>query len=564
MKYRLITLFLTLLLGVTVHAEPVNLSDELLEPIGEYASFLKEGDAHLELDEVIEAYNAGKFSTSTSPVLSFSIVSKPVWIRFDINNPGNTPISKRLSIETSWLDKVDVYFLKGTHQLKHYQLGDSLPFSARPVDNLFFVLDHQYESGLSTIYLRVETPDPTLVPIYLRSTEAMHAAELNERYTYGITYGAILALLLYNLMLYVGLKNRRYLYYVLYLGMFLLMNLSYTGQGFKYFWPDFPALQLWIIPGLMVAYAISGLMFATSFLETKTSLPRMHRMIIRGCWGFAIAYLISLIAQQASMTILIAFAAVLPYTIAMILLGVLALRAGNPSARYFLYAIVIAAIGASITGLAVSGFIPYHNYTYRAVEYGTVIEAILLALALADRFRLTQAEKASAEQMARIDSLTGLNNRRAFSELVEPMWQTGVRKKHDMAIIMLDIDVFKSINDSFGHAEGDKVLIHTARVLAQSARAGDILARWGGEEFVLFMTETSLQDAVTIAERIRESISSSSLSHEDHALSFTVSLGVDSYSKETLSLEELIDSADEYLYKAKKAGRDQVCSPLSN
>lgn len=564
MIYRLFGLVLTLFLSITTHAAPVDASKYLHGPIGRHALFMKEADRRLELSDVIEACSAGKFSASTSPVLNFSIASKPVWIRFDVNNPGSTSISKRLSIETSWLDKIDVYFLKGTKQLKHYQLGDSLPFSARPIESLFFVLDHQYEPGLTSIYLRVETPDPTLVPIYLRSTEAMHATELSERYSYGITYGAILALLLYNLMLYVGLRSQRYLYYALYLGMFLLMNTSYTGQGFKYFWPDSPALQLWIIPGLMVAYAISGLLFASSFLETKNCLPRMHRIIIRGCWGFTIAYLLSIIAQQATATILVAFAAILPYTIAMILLGVLALRAGNPSARYFLYATVIAAIGASITGLAVSGFIPYHSYTYRAVEYGTVIEAILLALALADRFRLTQVEKASAEQMARIDSLTGLNNRRAFSELVEPTWQTGIRKYHVMSVIMLDIDHFKSINDNFGHAEGDKVLIHTARMLTQSARAGDILARWGGEEFVLFMTETTLQDAVTIAERIRKSISEFPLHHNAQTISFTVSIGVSCYNEENESLKKLIASADDYLYKAKASGRNRVCSPLSD
>ena len=564
MKYRLITFFLTLLLGITVHAEPVNLGDELLEPIGEYASFLKEGDTHLELNEVIEAYNTGKFSTSTDPVLSFSIVSKPVWIKFDISNTGNTSINKRLSIETSWLDKVDIYFLKGTQQLKSYKVGDSLPFSERPVDNIFFIFDHLFEPGLTSVYMRVETPDPTLVPIYLRSIEAMHAAELDEYYSYGITYGAILALLLYNLILFAGLKSKRYLYYSLYLGIFLLTNLAYTGQGFKLFWPDYPSLQLWIIPGLMVAYAISGLLFATSFLETKASLPRTHRIIIQGCWAFAVAYVLSVIVQQETMTILVAFAAILPYSIAMILLGVLALRAGNQSARYYLYATVIAAIGASITGLTVLGFIPYHSITYRAVEYGTVVEAILLALALADRFRLTQVEKACAEQMARIDSLTGLNNRRAFSEQVEPIWQTGIRKKHEMAMIMLDIDGFKPINDTLGHAEGDDVLIHTARILAQSARAGDILARWGGDEFTLFMTETSLEDAVTVAERIRESISTAPSDFDSHSASFTVSIGVANYSKDNNSLKKLTATTDSYLYKAKTSGRDKVCSPLSD
>ncbi len=236
------------------------------------------------------------------------------------------------------------------------------------------------------------------------------------------------------------------------------------------------------------------------------------------------------------------------------------------SAKYFLYASIVAALSATVTALAVWGLIPYKTYTYRAVEIGMMIEAILLALALAEQFRLIQDEKIHAEQMARIDSLTGLNNRRAFSELVDPLWKTGIRYKHEMSVVLLDIDVFKSINDTFGHSQGDEVLIYTANALAQSARGGDILARWGGEEFILFMSETSLVDAVAAAERMRESIAALRVEMGDKTVSLTASFGVASYCKDSNefdSLDKLISTTDKYLYRAKALGRNRVYSPLS-
>ena len=315
---------------------------------------------------------------------------------------------------------------------------------------------------------------------------------------------------------------------------------------------------------LMVAYAISGLLFATSFLDTRASLPRLHALTIRGCQGFAIALLLAAFFQQQALALLVAFSFVVLFSVAMVLLGITSFASGNRSARYFIYASVIAAIAAAITALAVWGLIPYNTYTYHVIEIGMLFEAVLLALALAHQFRLTQAEKTHAEQVARIDALTGLNNRRSFSELVEPMWHMGVRKNQDMALIILDVDAFKSINDDFGHVEGDKVLTHIARAWARSARAGDILARWGGEEFILFMSGASLDEAILVAERMREEIAALHFEQAGKTLAITASFGVAGYNDELNTLDRLIAAADNHLYQAKSSGRNRVWPCISN
>ena len=191
-------------------------------------------------------------------------------------------------------------------------------------------------------------------------------------------------------------------------------------------------------------------------------------------------------------------------------------------------------------------------------------DAILLALALTERFNISQNEKLIAEKMAGIDSLTNLNNRRSFYKFVKPIWALGLRNNSHTSVIMIDIDNFKRLNDNYGHALGDLVLVRLAETLQKEARSGDILARWGGEEFLIFLPDTKLTDAVTIAERLRKKISAISLTMtKGEQLSFTASFGVAHTNNINVSLDELICLADQQLYLAKRQGRNCVSADQS-
>ena len=553
-----------LLVSLSASSAPIELADGPRGTIGDYVWVMAEEEKTLELGDAVEAFAAGRFVASEHAYLNFGIGAKPRWIRFDVSNDRPSAVLRMLSVETSWLDRIDVFFLQGGETQESYRVGDARVYAERPIASRFFVFEHAFKPGITTVYMRVETPDPMVLPIYLTSREELVKRENEEAYSYGIVYGVIVSLLLYNLMLYFGLKRSRYLFYSIYLFLFVVMNISYTGHGYQWLWPNSPTWQLWSNPVLMITYAISGLLFATRFLDTKSTFPRLHRFTIAGCWGIAAALAIAVLLGSHVIALLLAFSFVLLYTCQMVVLGSVSFFAGNQSAKYFLYASIAAAIGATITALAVWGVISYTPTTYRAVESGTMIEAILLALALADLFRRNQEEKFRAEQMARNDPLTGVNNRRAFYELVDPLWQTGLRKHHDMSVMILDIDGFKSINDTFGHRQGDKVLVHTARELAHFARVGDVLARWGGEEFILFMPETKLEDAVIVAQRMREKIAAIRYTVDDKTVSFTASFGVAHYTSEIDSLDGLIARADTYLYRAKERGRNRVSSALTD
>jgi diguanylate cyclase (GGDEF)-like protein len=170
---------------------------------------------------------------------------------------------------------------------------------------------------------------------------------------------------------------------------------------------------------------------------------------------------------------------------------------------------------------------------------------------------LTAANEA-LQRLIVTDPLTGLLNRRALRNLMRREFERSRRHRHDLAVIMFDLDHFKRVNDRFGHLAGDAVLSHVAGVATRSVRATDALARYGGEEFVIVAPETDPMEAQMLAERVREAIASSSVVFEGQQLAVTASFGVAFLCARDGDQDALIGRADAALYAAKGAGRNCV------
>ena len=182
---------------------------------------------------------------------------------------------------------------------------------------------------------------------------------------------------------------------------------------------------------------------------------------------------------------------------------------------------------------------------------------------LNSRLRLAMGKLRDAEaeltHQANTDVLTGLRNRKRFNELVELEIGRAKRYKRPLAMLMLDLDHFKSVNDRFGHPVGDKVLVSTAHQIAGHVRNSDLAARIGGEEFAVLMPETGLDEAVRVAERIRQDVALSTLAEvSGDAVRCTVSIGVAELCGTLHSYSALYKAADQALYQAKNLGRDRV------
>jgi len=526
--------------------------------IGEYISVLSETGQKLSLEQVKQAYQQGEFVRWDRAVLSFGIGSAPKWLVFEIENRTEKNISRRLIIENSWLDKADINILHNEQIIRQLHLGDFYPFAERIIEHRFFAFDHDYVQGISQLFIRVETPDPMVLPIYFGTLEDSAKRDVFNSYSYGLLYGIVTALLLYNFILYIQLRLRRYLFYVIYLAMFILMNQSYTGHAFYLFWPEEVLWQQWMNPFLITLYACSSIVFAFLFLHTQRLFPRIFKITLISIVVLLIVQLILFQLGAQSLTVIIAIAFVIFFALFTILMTLITWRYIPQEVSYFLIASIATLIGSTITAMTVFGFIPYYEITYRAVEIGLSIDVILLSIALAAQFRHLQNDKQLAEQLARIDPLTGLFNRRAFYEAAEPILHNSLRYDHLMSVIIFDIDKFKLINDQYGHNFGDKVIKFIAEIIQKIKRKGDVSVRWGGEEFVILLPETGIEQARALAERLRSNIKTSGFKNSGITLSFTVSLGVAQMSEEVNSIEQLIKLADTRLYQAKENGRNQV------
>ncbi len=163
------------------------------------------------------------------------------------------------------------------------------------------------------------------------------------------------------------------------------------------------------------------------------------------------------------------------------------------------------------------------------------------------------------EKLSTTDPLTGLNNRRFLNMAAKKLLQLSSRNMRPFSALMVDIDYFKRVNDAYGHAVGDRVLVAVAQACQQSIRGADLSARYGGEEFCFILSETSSKGAHILAERLRTTIAALKFESNGQSFSVTVSIGIsECVEDDKVSLKSLLERSDEALYEAKRAGRNCV------
>jgi diguanylate cyclase (GGDEF)-like protein/PAS domain S-box-containing protein len=195
-----------------------------------------------------------------------------------------------------------------------------------------------------------------------------------------------------------------------------------------------------------------------------------------------------------------------------------------------------------------TNIVPLRDAHGRVTHFATIGRDLTATKQLQQELRL----------MASTDPLTGLLNRRRFLEQAETEFLRSQRYQHELAAVMLDIDHFKTINDTHGHFVGDQVLIAMSRAAENLLRGTDILGRWGGEEFVILMPETPLAGAAILAERLREVLARLAVDTTAGTLHFTVSAGVAARDATDADITDILQRADSALYAAKQHGRNRI------
>ncbi|MBE9560948.1 MAG: GGDEF domain-containing protein [Proteobacteria bacterium] len=188
----------------------------------------------------------------------------------------------------------------------------------------------------------------------------------------------------------------------------------------------------------------------------------------------------------------------------------------------------------------------------------TIRATKVLGFAMHQNFLMThqlEISNENAERLARIDELTGLFNRRAFYEHGKVLSNNCQRNKDELAMILMDIDNFKMINDKYGHAAGDTVLREIGKILLQRLRKSDVFARIGGEEFGMLLPLTTVNKAMQLAEELRQVIEATTITFEEKKFAVTASFGVTS---DVSDIDTLVRQADMAMYRSKESGRNAV------
>jgi two-component system, sensor histidine kinase LadS len=385
-----------------------------------------------------------------------------------------------------------------------------------------------------------------------------------------LAYGALAALAFATAAMWLLLSDKLFILYAGMTGLQALYLGYFSGEAFRWPWlaaASVLAPHVWNVP-----VALSGTMaslFAREIAELRHSSPRVYDAF--GWLAAAFAALavanVGVLFGLGQIVVAIGNLMFLGAGMFVLVVAFLAWRGGNRAAGWFLFAWVLLETFAIVTStrLLFSRASGNEALFYYGLPGSMVASAILTSLGVADRLRQQRYALSEAERRARTDPLTGVLNRRSLLEQLEALCRNARANGHPVAVLFLDLDFFKSINDSYGHAAGDACLAAVIRPIQAELRQSDIIGRYGGEEFIVVLSGADASAAEPIAERIRLRVSEVGIEGHGAPIRLTCSIGVASSDQLGVWGEALVAKADAAVYAAKRLGRNrvQVAIPLA-
>ena len=602
----IILLFLFLIISTGLHAKDFSLqSSQTQNPLASYTYYFEDSDDSLTIEDLKQLPET-QWQHNNRQTFNHGYNNSTWWLRVTIHNQETVPLQRLLEISYPVLDYISVFVYGEQHQ-EMLELGDKLPFNERPMDHRNFVIPLEWQAKETlTLYFSVKSSSSIQVPLILWQEQSFFNHDRTQTLLHGIYYGIMFVMVMYNLFVYLAVGERNYLYYVLFVCSMPLFLASLSGFAFQYLWPNFTRWNDQAILVTLSCAVIFGSLFTHNFLRAY----ELRGIIRYACYIFAVVGLI-----------VIAMALTFPYNIVIRILipfagivccygfglGVFRWYSGGLSAKYYTIAWSSLLSGGIILAFSKFNLLPKNLLTDYATQIGSALEVTLLSFALAERInqerkmrfeaqqdalnterelrqareqaldiqkqateslenrvqeRTQELEKLNRmlEELSDTDQLTGLKNRRYLDRALEEEFARGIRYQHSLSILLMDIDHFKQFNDTYGHLIGDDCLRQVATAIRLGLRwPSDRPTRYGGEEFCVLLPETSVEGALCVAERIRESVAAMNFKVKETNVPVTISIGVLSMiptADETCS--DMLAKADEALYQSKANGRNRV------
>ena len=564
-------------------------------PIAEY---IEDPTLAMDLHEAMAPENEGRYRIAhRNGDINFGFSSSAYWLRFKVQPDANAPRDWLLEIPYPPLDRAEIYIPDEWGNYGLLVLGDRQSFDTRPFPNRNLVAPLQLQPQVpQIIYMRVTSVGPIHVPMTLWQPTAYLEADETTLSLLVLYMGMLLALTLYNLMLYFSIKQRAYLAYAGFGAAMCFAQASYSGLAFQYFWPTWPT---WAHHSVLVSFSLVGMLgcaFTRTFFNLPITLPKRKRRNTILLIGFLLSIASNLISYKLSGHITAVLCII--GGVEMITLGIIALREDLAGARYFLTAWSLLAVGIIVFSMQVLGVIPANMATAHALQFGSGAEMLLLALALADRINTMRREKETAQsqalraqrelviamqeheldlesrieqrtlelelanrqlrenekhlqEMVHHDPLTGLANRVLLYDRIQHGLVKNRRDGGLLAVLLIDLDRFKPINDRYGHAVGDQLLIAIAQRFTASVRESDTVARLGGDEFVVLLERLPNEETLKRIIRKLEDEAVRPFEIQGFNLYVSASIGFALYPDHGSDAQSLLAHADAAMYAVK-------------
>lgn len=511
----------------------------------------------LSLDKAQARFQLGDTQTSQRSLLSLGISDNVTWVQLSVTNHGQRVLSRRLTVGKTWIDHINVYLFQSGLLVQHWETGDShLPADEHLVPGLGYTISMKIPPGKHHILISASSNDPMTLPIQLLSPQEATNNDTFIHFSSAFVYGILASLIGFNLVLYITLKQPYPLFYCLYISCFICVNITYNGYGFAWIYPNSTFLQDYATLALMILHGISGVAFVVSYLDVSRHIPKIYKLLIFYSLCGIVVFIYYVYQFDHINTTRFAFSYLTLSSILMIITGLLSINKIK-DAKSFSFSVLCSMVGLLTTTFTIWGFIPYNYYTYHGAVLGVLCEAIILAIIITIRLKDIESERIKNKHLSCYDPLTNLYNRRAFYQYGHPTLESAYDEKTSLACVMMDLDHFKIINDTYGHDTGDQVLLHIAHILTNNLREDDIIARWGGEEIVILLPNTTMSEASILMERIRLTLENTPLRTVKGMITVTASFGLSELIRND-TLEHLLSRADQQLFIAKQAGRNRI------
>ncbi|MFT2089430.1 diguanylate cyclase [Paraglaciecola sp. 2405UD69-4] len=534
------------------------------------------------------------------------------WLKFTTKNlePSKNWL---LEIDNPLLNDVNLWFIQKNEIISHSNTGDGHLFKQRPVLHEKFIFPIPESSEPIDVYISAKSTGASRLPIYLWPNDAYLNHETQNTLVMGVFIGLLLTMGLCSLFYFIATKTLSFLIYTGCVVSVVLTITTLHGLTFRYIWYNSPIFQQYAAVIFASCLVCFSTVFCDQLLSVKKYSPWLSKILraiaLIVILGAALSFFIPMpifISVFLSMTLISG--------VIVLFTGIWLWKKGSTVAHYYTLSwFVLYLIGLAV-GLDSANVVNFSLSPAHFLMLGATLETIFLALILIISYnkqkqaelsrqaqlldierqnrsteqQVLEQQKSATEELEykvqertleleitlrelseknqelekknTLDALTGIRNRSYFDKKYLAELRRSKREQTYLSIVMVDIDHFKQVNDIHGHLMGDECIKAVATILkAALKRPSDTVCRYGGEEFAMILPNTDLEGALALIEKIRIDISRTDILLNETSVKVTVSAGIGT-AKAQVSMDEnsILAIADEQLYKAKNAGRNQT------